>query len=70
MASRTAGLRLLGEDVPDAPLPDLDVSGLLALVEAAGLTGRGGAGFPTAIKVRAVVEAGRSPVVVGKRHGG
>lgn len=64
-ASRSAGLRLLGDDVADAPLPRLDLAGLLDLVEAAGLTGRGGAGFPTAIKLRAVAEAGRSPVVVG-----
>ena len=35
-----------------------------------GLTGRGGAGFPTAIKVRAVADGGRRPVVVGNAHGG
>jgi NADH:ubiquinone oxidoreductase subunit F (NADH-binding) len=34
-------------------------------VSASGLTGRGGAGFPTAIKMRAVAEAARRPVVVG-----
>jgi len=36
---------------------------LLAAVERAGLTGRGGAGFPAAAKLR-VVSAGRSPIVV------
>src|SRR5450631_2097878 len=36
---------------------------LLDDVEAAGLRGRGGAGFPTAVKMRAVA-AGRRPVVV------
>ncbi|HEY2288621.1 MAG TPA: NADH-ubiquinone oxidoreductase-F iron-sulfur binding region domain-containing protein, partial [Streptosporangiaceae bacterium] len=37
--------------------------GLLDAVEAAGLTGRGGSGFPTAVKMRAVA-AGRGPAVV------
>jgi NADH:ubiquinone oxidoreductase subunit F (NADH-binding) len=37
---------------------------LIDAVEAAGLRGRGGGAFPTATKMRAVVEAGRSPVVV------
>jgi NADH:ubiquinone oxidoreductase subunit F (NADH-binding) len=47
------------------PLPHLSLEPLLAAVEAGGLTGRGGAGFPTATKVRAVASAGRRPVVVG-----
>jgi len=54
--------RLLGP-VPDVPLPHLDAPQLIALVEEAGLTGRGGAGFPTARKLTSV--AGHSPVVVG-----
>jgi len=37
---------------------------LIATVEAAGLRGRGGAGFPTATKMRAVVQRRGRPVVV------
>ncbi|WP_370247191.1 NADH-ubiquinone oxidoreductase-F iron-sulfur binding region domain-containing protein [Nocardioides sp.] len=61
------GVRLLGA-TPDGPVPLLDLAALLAVVEQAGLTGRGGAGFPTARKVRAVAAAAgrrRRPVVVG-----
>lgn len=52
------------------PLPDLDGRALIASADAAGLRGRGGAGFPTALKLRAVVAARngrpgrRRPVVV------
>ena len=45
------------------PLPRLDPRRLLDEIERSGLSGRGGAGFPTGWKLRAVA-AGRSPVVV------
>jgi NADH:ubiquinone oxidoreductase subunit F (NADH-binding) len=47
------------------PLPAPSLDALLAAVEVGGLTGRGGAGFPTVIKVRAVASSSRRPVVVG-----
>jgi NADH:ubiquinone oxidoreductase subunit F (NADH-binding) len=46
------------------PLPQLPGRVLVDLVDQAGLRGRGGAGFPTARKLRAVADAGRRPVVV------
>lgn len=58
----TGTRRLLGE-APGIPVPHLGAAELLALVEAAGLTGRGGAGFPTARKLASIT--GRGPVVVG-----
>lgn len=54
--------RLLAEH-PRAPLPRLDAQALGRLLGEAGLTGRGGAGFPTARKLAAL--DGRRPVVVG-----
>ena len=50
------------------PLAD-DQSRLIAMVEAAGLRGRGGARFPTAVKLRAVAARRRPIVVVNATEG-
>lgn len=55
-----APLRLL---TTEARPPSLDAVGLIGLVESAGLTGRGGAAFPTGRKLAAL--ARRRPVIVG-----
>lgn len=47
------------------PVPRLDLRTLAEIVEGSGLTGRGGAGFPTARKLSAIAAGGTSPVVVG-----
>lgn len=47
----------------DTPLPRRARAEVLAEIEASGLTGRGGAAFPTALKLAAVARA-RRPVVV------
>lgn len=46
-------------------LPRHRLDDLLDVVTESGLVGRGGAGFPTAVKVRAVAAGSRKPVVVG-----
>jgi len=46
------------------PLPDLGPGDLIAAADAAGLTGRGGAGFPTARKLAAVASRSGAKVVV------
>jgi NADH:ubiquinone oxidoreductase subunit F (NADH-binding) len=58
-ADHRAHTRRYGE----LPRPRLDE--LLSTVADSGLTGRGGGGFPTATKVRAVAAGARRPVVVG-----
>lgn len=63
-------LRLLSSPTTDlrthtevfGPLPSMSGARVAAEVEASGLTGRGGAAFPTAVKMRAA--SGRRPVVV------
>lgn len=65
--------RLLGSCARDwaehtailGPIPVLSLSQLTGLVSAAGLTGRGGAGFLTARKIAAISAARCRPVVVG-----
>lgn len=47
------------------PLPRLRLAELTQELADSGLTGRGGGGFPTATKVRAVGHGARRPVVVG-----
>ncbi len=47
------------------PVPQLTADQLVALVQEAGLTGRGGAGFPTARKIAGIAASRRTPVVVG-----
>ncbi|MFF7645127.1 NADH-ubiquinone oxidoreductase-F iron-sulfur binding region domain-containing protein [Streptomyces canus] len=64
LATLTDHLRRHGP-VPVAPVPDGRTSmPLVEAVERAGLTGRGGAGFPTARKLRAVAERGGRTVLV------
>lgn len=61
----TAGVQrrlLAGPD--GSALPQLDAAPLIGLLRAAGLTGRGGAGFPTWRKLEAVAAAGGTPVVI------
>ena len=56
-------MRLLGEP-PAGPPPELTADQLIGVLREAGLTGRGGAGFPVWRKLEAVVRSGRAPVLV------
>ncbi|GAB3827126.1 NADH-ubiquinone oxidoreductase-F iron-sulfur binding region domain-containing protein [Dactylosporangium cerinum] len=59
---------LRGHETTHGPLPRLPHDVLIGVVRDAGLTGHGGAGFPTHLKLAAVRENGggrRPPVVVG-----
>lgn len=51
------------------PLPALDAASIRAFVDAAGLIGRGGAGFPTARKLAAVAASSASVVVANGAEG-
>ena len=55
---------LLGDYVEPTPLPATRGPDLLIAVEQAGLTGRGGAGFPTHVKMRSVLGGPKPRVVV------
>lgn len=64
-APMTSVRRLLDPRPADSGrVPEVSLSALLTAVEASGLSGRGGAGFPTSTKLRAVAEGRRRPVVV------
>jgi NADH:ubiquinone oxidoreductase subunit F (NADH-binding) len=60
----SSGPTLAEHEGVHGPLPSVPRVQLLDAIEAAGLLGRGGAGFPTARKMR-TVGAGRDPVVLG-----
>ena len=64
-ATGTASLRDHVAAYGPRPTPGTQARGeLVASVEQAGLRGRGGAGFPAAVKLHAVLRAGGEPVVV------
>ncbi|AHH96606.1 NADH-ubiquinone oxidoreductase-F iron-sulfur binding region domain-containing protein [Kutzneria albida] len=63
MTTTTSVVRLLDQTEPDAPWPGR-ATDLISAVRTAGLTGRGGGGFPTWRKLAAVART-RRPVVIG-----
>ena len=65
MSTLTGTRRLLDAPERREPMPRLGLEDLLQAVADSGLSGRGGGGFPTAIKVRSVASGDRRPVVVG-----
>ncbi|MFB7657218.1 MULTISPECIES: NADH-ubiquinone oxidoreductase-F iron-sulfur binding region domain-containing protein [unclassified Streptomyces] len=64
--TETAATYLAAGGYRDVTRPDV----LLDHITEAGLRGRGGAGFPTAVKLRAVREGGGAPVVVANGEEG
>lgn len=54
---------LRAHEVILGPLPDVGAQDIIAMAGAAGLTGRGGAGFPTGRKLSTVAAGGRAVVV-------
>ncbi len=61
----SGGVRSLRDHLAaHGPLPALDTGRLIGLLAESGLTGRGGAGFPTWRKLRAAAGTARPPVVV------
>jgi len=68
-APMAAGVRGLLDPDDDRADPgigrQLSLPELLEALDRSGLTGRGGAGFPTSVKVRAVAGDRRRPVIVG-----
>lgn len=65
MITETLVARRLLADVDHPPVPDLDADRLVGLLRDAGLTGRGGAGFPVWRKLSAVLASGRPVTIVG-----
>jgi NADH:ubiquinone oxidoreductase subunit F (NADH-binding) len=63
----TGSRRLLDPELrrSSARPPEISLPRLLEALDRSGLTGRGGAGFPSSIKVRSVASSRRRPVVVG-----
>jgi NADH:ubiquinone oxidoreductase subunit F (NADH-binding) len=64
------GLSSLAEERARGFLASGPAQGILTVLEEAGLRGRGGAGFPTHVKWRAVAAAAGSAVVVANGHEG
>jgi NADH:ubiquinone oxidoreductase subunit F (NADH-binding) len=62
-------LSLAGHTGRYGPAPLRDPGELIAEVERAGLTGRGGAGFPAGRKLRSVAQAGHSAGRLGRQAG-